>query len=229
MPLSSAVVAAGVMDATWYAITNLVLNGFTALGTVGAVVVAVYIAWRSIRDQNELRAEQIRGQAEQVFFVLEPTAQLDGTHRPKLMNYSGFPITDVYVLTEGTAALGRSEHLQVSAGRAEVFSRNATAGSFGAVSFRDAAGRHWVRLLDGSLFLASVPRPREGVLQVERVPGVDVPVTSAIRFSALPLRGAPVEVVVSESGVSGPSKRVLRRLVWHTDRTENWPAPDLTQ
>lgn len=137
-------------DPTWYLVLDVAGTWLGAIGTIAAVVVALRLGVRAVRDQSDQRIERDRGQAERVLLVR--------THAiATLRNDSDQPITSVKAVALGMA-LGER-------GRAAVLNPHSTV-EFAApaqplpgvpgpalwvVEFDDAAGRTWVRTTDGRL------------------------------------------------------------------------------
>jgi hypothetical protein len=151
------------------------LDYLTAFGTVGAVVVAMWLGWHEVRqyrrDEVDRRRQVERGQAEQVTAWTEPYARSQIVVTPgaslarrvrdnegkegTVLNASALPVYEVVLLRRD--APDERIGLVPPGGRAHFPGPPVTSSTPVPVRFRDASGLWWMRDDEGQLHRSSVP------------------------------------------------------------------------
>lgn len=139
-------------DPTWYLVGDLILNGLAAAGTLAAVVVAIRLGARSLRDNQRLQDERERAQAERITLVRRPGQPPEPPYLT-VHNESDQLISAVRVVALG-ALHGEDGNIDLISPAGEWHTAMTGAGEAGnvaVVEFDDAANRTWIRTTSGKL------------------------------------------------------------------------------
>jgi hypothetical protein len=207
----------GLADTAGYAIANLVLGVLTAVGTVGATVIAVVLAVRASRDQLALREERIRAQADQVVLVLQR-----GERGRELVvrNLSYLPIHQVHAVSLGAPSEEDRSVDLLSPDDSHTVPMSRDEWGVAVVEFGDAEGRRWARTSLGRLHRLAHAPGLDWDVQAIAGDGPRGKMVTELWFAELAPRGALVPFVGSGAGIKRRHQpRFWQQLRW---RASGW-------